>query len=151
MELNKREIAADGTESLGAAVPSDKGKHPQNSNLADTSSVCYKSFKNVINLTDVVVHHQNGSFLNIIFPALANSDHSNAVDGDREVEYLKKFKYEYFIVNIGQADFNESGSSIAAGSLDVINAGTAYRIHGCGRYDGDAMIVPLESLIVLPG
>ena len=149
--LNKREIATDGTESLGAAVPGNKGKHPQNSNLADKNSVCYKSFKNVININDVVIHHQNGSFLNIIYPALDQSDHSSTASGDKELEYLEKFKYEYFIVNIGQADFNESGSSIAAGSLDVINAGTAYRIHGCGRYDGDAMIVPLESLIVLPG
>ena len=105
--------------------PRKWGKHPQNSNLADKNSVCYKSFKNVININDVVVHHQNGSFLNIIYPALD-------IESFKTVQVIKlilKNSNEYFIV-ILTGRFNESGSSIAAGSLDVINAGTAYRIHG---------------------
>ena len=150
--LKKREIAPNGDESLGPADPANKGKHPANSNTADDDSVCYKSFKNIINLTDVFVHHKNGSFLNIIYPALIESNLSDPTDADdKEVDYLDKFKYEYFIENVGDADFTESGSSIALGSLDVINRGTAYRIYGCGIYDSNETVIPLESLVVLPG
>ena len=150
--LKKREIAPNGDESLGPANPANKGKHPANSNTADDDSVCYKSFKNIINLTDVFVHHKNGSFLNIIYPALIESNLSDPTDADdKEVDYLDKFKYEYFIENVGDADFTESGSSIALGSLDVINRGTAYRIYGCGIYDSNETVIPLESLVVLPG
>ena len=150
--LKKREIAPNGDESLGPADPANKGKHPANSNTADNDSVCYKSFKNIINLTDVFVHHKNGSFLNIIYPALIESNLSDPTDADdKEVDYLDKFKYEYFIENVGDADFTESGSSIALGSLDVINRGTAYRIYGCGIYDSNETVIPLESLVVLPG
>ncbi len=150
--LKKREIAPNGDESLGPANPANKGKHPANSNTADNDSVCYKSFKNIINLTDVFVHHKNGSFLNIIYPALIESNLSDPTDADdKEVDYLDKFKYEYFIENVGDADFTESGSSIALGSLDVINRGTAYRIYGCGIYDSNETVIPLESLVVLPG
>ena len=150
--LKKREIASNGEESLGPADPANKGKHPANSNTADNDSVCYKSFKNIINLTDVFVHHKNGSFLNIIYPALIESNLSDPTDADdKEVDYLDKFKYEYFIENVGDADFTESGSSIALGSLDVINRGTAYRIYGCGIYDSNETVIPLESLVVLPG
>ena len=150
--LKKREIASNGDESLGPADPANKGKHPANSNTADNDSVCYKSFKNIINLTDVFVHHKNGSFLNIIYPALIASNLSDPTDADdKEVDYLDKFKYEYFIENVGDADFTESGSSIASGSLDVINRGTAYRIYACGIYDSSETVIPLESLVVLPG
>ena len=150
--LKKREIAPNGDESLGPADPANKGKHPANSNTADNDSVCYKSFKNIINLTDVFVHHKNGSFLNIIYPALIESNLSDPTDADdKEVDYLDKFKYEYFIENVGDADFTESGSSIALGSLDVINRGTAYRIYACGIYDSNETVIPLESLVVLPG
>ena len=150
--LKKREIASNGEESLGPADPANKGKHPANSNTADNDSVCYKSFKNIINLTDVFVHHKNGSFLNIIYPALIESNLSDPTDADdKEVDYLDKFKYEYFIENVGDADFTESGSSIALGSLDVINRGTAYRIYACGIYDSSETVIPLESLVVLPG
>ena len=150
--LKKREIASNGDESLGPADPANKGKHPLNSNTADNGSVCYKSFKNIINLTDVVVHHKNGSFLNIIYPALIASDLSDPTAADdKEADYLDKFKYEYFMENVGDADFTETGSSIALGSLDVINRGTAYRIYACGIYDSNEMVIPLESLVVLPG
>ena len=142
--LKKREIAPNGDESLGPADPANKGKHPANSNTADNDSVCYKSFKNIINLTDVFVHHKNGSFLNIIYPALIASNLSDPTDtDDKEVDYLDKFKYEYFIENVGDADFTESGSSIALGSLDVINRGTAYRIYGCGIYDSNETVLSL--------
>ena len=55
------------------------------------------------------------------------------------------------MVNVGKAEFQEAGSSVAKGSLDVITAGTAYRIYACGIYDEDKIIIPIESLVVLPG
>ena len=117
-------------------------------------------------MQDVVVHHKNASFLNIVRPAIVNSSHSgfSADDDGDEMDYIDKFKYEYFIVNVGVADFTESGSSIASGSVDIMNAGTAYRIYACGLYEDTGiagteiklfrkskLIIPLESLIILPG
>ena len=114
-------------------------------------------------MQDVVVHHKNASFLNIVRPAIVNSSHSgfSADDEGDEMDYIDKFKYEYFIVNVGVADFTESGSSIASGSIDIMNAGTAYRIYGCGYlmpngtdlddYDNPDILIPLESLVILSG
>ena len=55
------------------------------------------------------------------------------------------------MVNVGKAEFQEAGSSVSQGSVDVFSSGTAYRIYSCGIYDDDKVIIPLESLVVLPG
>ena len=68
-----------------------------------------------------------------------------------EERFLNNYTYEYFMVNVGKAEFQEAGSSVAQGSIDVIKAGTAYRIYACGIYDDDKAIIPLETLVVLPG
>ncbi len=150
MGLARRNIGADGVETSEIDT-ANAGIPPKNINTASKSD-CYKSFKNVINLTNVVVHHKKGSFFNIIEPIFdKTSRKGTATDIEKEKDYLKKFKYEYFMINVGKANFTETGSSIAKGSLDVINAGTAYRIYACGIFDDDKVIIPLESIVVLPG
>ena len=64
--------------------------------------------------------------------------------------FLQRLTYEYFLVNIGPADSFERGNSVQQGSIDVVNAGTAFRIYACGIYDEDKIIIPLESMVVLP-
>ena len=134
---------------------SKKGIPPTNTIDVDQSSVCYKSFRNIINLEKVVAHHTGGKFYNIVKP-IVDKIYESATDKEEkfkefEERFLNNYTYEYFMVNVGKAEFQEAGSSVAQGSLDVIKAGTAYRIYACGIYDDDKAIIPLESLVVLPG
>ena len=151
--LSRRAIA-DGVETE-VTDTSSKNIPPTNEIDVDNTSVCYKSFKNIINLEKVVAHHTGGKFYNIIEPIVDEvySKASGKEEKFKDIEerLLKNYTYEYFMVNVGRAEFNEAGSSIAQKSIDVINAGTAYRIYACGIYDQDKVIIPLESLVVLPG
>ena len=153
-------VKNDEGEDVGLERSATKGVAPSNSVSADTSTPCYKSFKNITLHGDtaeeklqVVKHITNISFYNLIKPVFEKLDSSEA-DADekvREKEYLEKYTYEYFMVNIGKAPFSESGSSIAAKSVDIENQGTAYRIYACGIYNEDDVIIPLEGVMVLPG
>ena len=53
--------------------------------------------------------------------------------------------------NLGSAEYKELGSSIQATAIDVVTNGTAYKIYACGIYGDDEVIIPLESVVVLPG
>ena len=119
-----------------------------------------KSFKNITlhgsedsEKLQVVKHIQNVSFYNLIEPIFAELDtiEADAKELLREKEILSKYTYEYFMVDIGKAPFTESGSSIASTSVDIVNEGTAYRIYACGIFQADDVVIPLESVIVLPG
>lgn len=149
-----RRAIADGVETA-VIDSSKKGIPPTNTIDVDQSSVCYKSFRNIINLEKVVAHHTGGKFYNIVKP-IVDKIYESATDKEEkfkefEERFLNNYTYEYFMVNVGKAEFQEAGSSVAQGSLDVIKAGTAYRIYACGIYDDDKAIIPLESLVVLPG
>ena len=149
-----RRAIADGVETA-VTDTSKKGIPPTNTIDVDQSSVCYKSFRNIINLEKVVAHHTGGKFYNIVKP-IVDKIYESATDKEEkfkefEERFLNNYTYEYFMVNVGKAEFQEAGSSVAQGSLDVIKAGTAYRIYACGIYDDDKAIIPLESLVVLPG
>ena len=122
---------------------------------ADNRTPCYKSFKNVVDLENVVAHYVDGSFFNIVGP-IVNASYPSPLSSkeekfrDGEISFLQRFTYEYFLVNIGPADSFERGNSVQQGSIDVVNAGTAFRIYACGIYDEDKIIIPLESMVVLP-
>ena len=149
-----RRAIEDGVETA-VTDSSKKGIPPTNTIDVDQSSVCYKSFRNIINLEKVVAHHTGGKFYNIVKP-IVDKIYESATDKEekfKEIEerFLNNYTYGYFMVNVGKAEFQEAGSSVAQGSIDVIKAGTAYRIYACGIYDDDKAIIPLESLVVLPG
>ena len=71
---------------------------------------------------------------------------------------LKTYFFEYFVERIGAASFKGFGQSIKKSASDASKSGIAYRVYACGIYidtnkNGkvlDEMIVPLESIIVLP-
>ena len=75
-----------------------------------------------------------------------------------EATRLKSFFYEFFVEKIGAASFKGFGQSIKKSASDASKSGIAYRIYACGVYvdtdkNGnirDEMIVPLESIVVLP-
>ena len=45
---------------------------------------------------------------------------------------MDRFRYEYFIVNIGSANFRGGGSSLKKTTTNTQTTGTAYKIYGCG-------------------
>ena len=138
--------------------PATKGLPPDNDQKIEKSarSACYNSFKNITFHSDealpVVKHNSNVSFYNLIEPIFGQLtvDDGSSKEIDREKEVLKKYTYEYFMVNLGRASYTEEGSSIAATAIDVVTMGTAYKIYACGMYNDDEVVIPLESVMVLP-
>jgi len=140
----------------------------------DVSTNCKESFKNLLESTtgEVLVTHQpvRKSFYDLIKPIFSNkTDIDSTVykkrDGTakdiddiikKEENFLNRFEYEYFSMNIGTAAYIGTGSSIKKTSSDSqSSAGTAYKIYGCGIFMNKAItkaeiIIPLETVIVMP-
>ena len=159
-------------------IPSDKKTECMNSfknievnknlKVAGEKYMDYVENQVEFNFQDNIQH----SFLDLISPILQNNAFFMEKDSDYtsdwsdedvdkilqdEVTFLERFKYEYFIVNVGSASYRGTGSSVAkTSSSDLDATGTAYKVYACGMYYnniGDTkpdIIVPLESLIVLP-
>jgi len=81
---------------------------------------------------------------------------------EKEVAYLRRFEYEFFVTNVGPAAYKGSGSSVAATTSSSSTQGTAYKIHACGIFYGKTsdetkthngeieILIPLETVIVMP-
>ena len=96
----------------------------------------------------IVVYH-DGLYSDFITDNIINHDLDSA-DKKTEKNRLNKFRYQYFLTQIGPAEFKGSGESIKAGPTDSGKDGMAYRIFGCGVFDDDKIVVPLESIMILP-
>ena len=139
----------------------------------DVSTNCKKSFRNLSEPTtgEVLVTHQpvRKSFYDLIKPIFSNKTGIDSTvykkrDGTeknindiikKEEDFLKRFYYEYFSMNIGTAAYIGTGSSIKKTASDTQSLGTAYKIYGCGIFMNRAMttteiIIPLETVIVMP-
>jgi len=138
---------------------------------APSNTDCYRSFKNIIRegfqVTDHVENQNFGTLIEPIFATTSNIDdldyeHPKKTTSDivkEELTFLKRFRYEYFSVNIGTAPYLGTGSSIKKTSTDSQSLGTAYKIYACGIMFGKGIdlltvnaeiIIPLESVIVMP-
>ena len=81
---------------------------------------------------------------------------------EKEVKYLRRFEYEFFVTNVGPAAYKGSGSSIAKTTSSSDSQGSAYKIYACGIFYGKGsttndihngeveMLIPLETIIVMP-
>ena len=139
----------------------------------DVSTNCKKSFRNLSEPTtgEVLVTHQpvRKSFYDLIKPIFSNKTGIDSTvykkrDGTvkdiddiikKEENFLNRFEYEYFSMNIGTATYIGTGSSIKKTASDSQSLGTAYKIYGCGIFMNRAMttteiIIPLETVIVMP-
>ena len=139
---------------------------------APSNTDCYRSFRNIkregFQVTD---HVENKNFGTLIEPIFASDDNIDKTDYEHptkttnkilkeELTFLKRFRYEYFTVNIGTAPYLGTGSSIKKGSTNSQSLGTAYKIYACGimvakgtdpEDKGNAeIIIALESVIVMP-
>ena len=71
-------------------------------------------------------------------------------------DFLRRFRYEFFSINVGTATYYGTGASIKKKSSDSQSQGTAYKIYACGimtagkTSDNVEILIPLESLIVMP-
>ena len=139
---------------------------------APSNTDCYRSFRNIqrdgFQVTD---HVENQNFGTLIEPIFAFEDDVDTTDYEHprkttsiilkeELTFLKRFRYEYFSVNIGTAPYLGTGSSIKKASTNSQSLGTAYKIYACGimvakgtdpEDKGNAeIIIALESVIVMP-
>ena len=131
--------------------------------MAATDTPCYQSFRNINRAGFMVTEHSTnknfGNLIQAVFldPDLDNLADSTTIDGERE--HMQRFRYEYFITNIGSATFRGAGSSLKKTSTNAQTSGTAYRIYGCGfmmprgtdliEFDDPNILVPLETVVVL--
>ena len=137
-----------------------------------TETNCFKSFRNIkregFKATNHVVNQNFGKLIEPIF-GVDTASEVDPLTGDAKVmekflkegEYLKRFRYEFFSVNIGSAPYLGTGSSIKKAATNSQSLGTAYKIYACGfyvakgtgdyEYDGfEEIIIPLETVIVMP-
>ena len=136
-----------------------------------TKTNCFKSFRNIKRADFQVTHHiVNQNFGKLIEPIFGTPGEVDKLATDdvkvmekltKEKEYLKRFRYEFFSVNIGSAPYLGTGSSIKKTSNNSQSLGTAYKIYACGimvaqgteldDYDGEEeIIIPLETVMVMP-
>ena len=150
----------------GLARHTDGRDIPRNT-VTPTETPCFKSFRNLIrtdsggDLTLVTDHFVNQNFGSLIEPILNRPGDVGleADDADKEKEYLKRFRYEFFSINVGSSTFKGAGASLKKTSTNVQRQGTSYRIYGCGYlmpngadlgvYDDPEILIPLETLVVL--
>ena len=145
-----------------------RGMPRNETNLTETE--CALSFKNLdrpggTDILQVTGHARNQSFNNLISPIFPTGEAAAATNVDliasgeqiqKEKDFLKRFRYEFFSINIGTATYYGSGASIKKKSSDTESQGTAYKIYACGimtagkTSDKVEILIPLESLIVMP-
>ena len=147
---------------LGMARNTDKRDLPTNT-IAASNTPCFNSFRNINRAGFLVTDHQvNKNFGTLIQAVFTDGDLDDLATADiiaKEQEYMERFRYEYFITNIGAAEYKGAGSSLKKTSTMSQGSGTAYKIYGCGylmpsgaapgEFDDPDILVPLESVIVL--
>ena len=110
----------------------------------------------------VTEHKVNKNFGTLIQSVFADGDLDTSTTPEilaKEREYMERFRYEYFITNIGAAEYRGAGSSVKKTSTNAQTSGTAYKVYGCGYlmpsgasptdFDDPDILVPLETVIVL--
>ncbi len=143
-----------------ASAPWPQGRGtPVNINTgADTP--CLNSFRNLIrnDAGDVILAFhswaENWNFGEVIRPILESENASND-----EISYMQRYRWEFFVINAGSANFRGAGTSLKKTSTNVQRQGTVFKIYGCGYLmpsgtalddiDDPEILIPLESVVIL--
>ena len=147
---------------LGMARNTDKRDLPTNT-IAASNTPCFNSFRNINSAGFLVTEHKvNKNFGTLIQSVFTDTDLDSSTTTEiiaKEREYMERFRYEYFITNIGSAQYRGTGSSIKKTATNAQTSGTAYKVYGCGylmpsgssstEFDDPDILVPLETVIVL--
>ena len=139
-------------------------------------SPCFNSFPDIIRTTDdseyeyqVAVHQKDQNFGELIENVIRSTElisdnvftrfvtgESVATNIEDEVNYLKRFSFEYFVHMVGSAPVTGTsilGSSVKKGATDIATMARGYQIYSCGMYNSglfsENMIIPLETVVVM--
>ena len=148
-----------------SAWPVGRGIPTNITEITEVSSTpCSNSFRNLLKLKDedgntytkVAVHQTLWNFGELIEPILT----AESAD-DKEIDHMKRFRWEFFAINVGRSTFKGGGTSLKKTSTNAQQQGNAYKIYGCGYLmpkgtalddiDDPEILIPLETLVILSG
>ena len=139
-------------------------------------SPCFNSFPDIIRTTDdseyeyqVAVHQKDQNFGELIENVIRSTElisdnvftrfisgESVTTNIEDEVNYLKRFSFEYFVHMVGSAPVTGTsilGSSVKKTATDKTQDARAYQIYSCGIYNSslfsENMIIPLETVVLM--
>ena len=139
-------------------------------------SPCFNSFPDIIRTTgdseyeyQVAVHKKDQNFGELIENVVRSTElmsdnvftrfitgESVTTNINDEVNYLKRFSFEYFVHMVGSAPVTGTsilGSSVKKGATDIATMARGYQIYSCGMYNSglfsENMIIPLETVVVM--
>jgi type II secretory pathway component PulK len=139
-------------------------------------SPCFNSFPDIIRTTDdseyeyqVAVHQKDQNFGELIENVVRSTElisdnvftrfisgESVTTNIEDEVNYLKRFSFEYFVHMAGSAPVTGAsilGSSVKKDATDIATMARGYQIYSCGMYNSglfsENMIIPLETVVVM--
>ena len=143
-----------------ASTPWPKGRGIPTNITEVSSTPCSNSFRNLLkdgdDNTSVAVHQTLWNFGELIEPIL-NAESAS----EKEKEHMKRYRWEFFAINVGRSTFKGAGTSLKKTSTNAQQQGNAYKLYGCGFLmpKGSALtdindpeiLIPLESLVILSG
>ena len=154
----------------GYARDTDKRDLPTNLISVKGETPCFKSFRNINRTGFLVTDHEYNKNFGTMIKSIFDNDvdldtRASATALEKEEERMKRFRYEYFIVNIGSAAFRGFGGSVKKTTTSATTSGTLYKIYGCGymmpkdtssetlamedfiKLDPE-ILIPLESIVI---
>jgi type II secretory pathway pseudopilin PulG len=143
-----------------ASSPWPNGRGIPTNIINVSSTPCSNSFRNLLKDGDgntlVAVHQTLWNFGELIEPILTAE---SALD--KEIEHMKRYRWEFFVINVGRSTFKGAGTSLKKTSTNAQQQGNAYKLYGCGYLmpkgtalsdiDDPEILIPLETLVILSG
>ena len=143
-----------------ASSPWPNGRGIPTNIINVSSTPCSNSFRNLLKDEDgntlVALHQTLWNFGELIEPILTQEEAS-----DKEVDHMKRYRWEFFAINVGRSTFKGAGTSLKKTSTNAQRQGNAYRLYGCGflmpkgtaltDINDPEILIPLETLVILSG
>ena len=143
-----------------ASSPWPNGRGIPTNIINVSSTPCSNSFRNLLKdgdgNTSVAAHQTLWNFGELIEPILTAESAP-----DKEIEHMKRYRWEFFVINVGRSTFKGAGTSLKKTSTNAQQQGNAYKLYGCGYLmpkgaaltdiDDPEILIPLETLVILSG
>ena len=143
-----------------ASTPWPNGRGIPTNIINVSSTPCSNSFRNLLKdgdgNTSVAAHQTLWNFGELIEPILTAESAP-----DKEIEHMKRYRWEFFVINVGRSTFKGAGTSLKKTSTNAQQQGNAYKLYGCGYLmpkgaaltdiDDPEILIPLETLVILSG
>ena len=143
-----------------ASTPWPNGRGIPTNIINVSSTPCSNSFRNLLKDGDgntlVAAHQTLWNFGELIEPILTAESAP-----DKEIKHMKRYRWEFFVINVGRSTFKGAGTSLKKTSTNAQQQGNAYKLYGCGYLmpkgsaltdiDDPEILIPLETLVILSG